>query len=81
MPAHDLAQRGEIGRAAGCGVEDGGHLAEVARAEETGGDDRQCFGVAVASVVELVDGAAGVGGVMGGSDVARGGHVRAGEHS
>ena len=59
MSAHDLAQRGEIGRAAGCGVEDGRHLAEVVRAEDAGGDDRECLRVDIAGVVELVDGATG----------------------
>ena len=58
VPAHDLAQRGEVGRAAGRGVEDRGHLAEVVGAEDAGCHDRQRLGVDVALVVELVDGAA-----------------------
>ena len=57
MPAHDLAQSGEIGRAAGCGVEDGGDLAEVVGAEDAGCHDRERLRVDVARVVELVDGA------------------------
>ena len=58
MVAHDLAQGGEIGRAAGGGVEDGGDLAEVVGAENAGGDDRERLGVDVvragADGVELI---------------------------
>ena len=59
MSAHDLAQRGEIRWAAGCGVEDGRDLAEVVGAEDSWGDDRERIRVDVAGVVELVEGAAG----------------------
>jgi hypothetical protein len=59
VAAHDLADRCEIGRAAGCGLEDGRDLAEEVGAEDTGGDDRERLGVDIAGVVEVVDGAAG----------------------
>ena len=41
VPAHDLAQRGVIGRSAGCGLEDGRDLAEVVRAEDARGSRPQ----------------------------------------
>jgi hypothetical protein len=56
---HDLAQRGEVRWAAGRGVEDRSDLAEEVGAEDAGGDDRERPGVALAGVVEVVDGAAG----------------------
>ena len=51
MSAHDLAQRGEVGRAAGGGVEDGGDFAEVVGAEDAGGDDRKRLGVEAGSLL------------------------------
>jgi DNA-binding MarR family transcriptional regulator len=45
VPAHDCCDRGEVGRAAGRGVEDGGEFAEVVWAENAGRDDRESLGV------------------------------------
>jgi hypothetical protein len=53
VSAHDLARCGEVGRASGCGVEDGCHFVEVVGAEHAGGDDRERSRVHVAGVVEL----------------------------
>ena len=58
MPAHDLAQSGEIRRAAGCSVEDGGDFAEVVGAQDSGCHDRERLCIDVDCVVELVDSAA-----------------------
>src|SRR5262245_66622431 len=55
VPAHDLAQRGEIGRAVSRRVEDGRDLAEVVGAENAWSDDRERLRVHVLCVVELVD--------------------------
>src|SRR4051794_20005197 len=59
VAAHYLSDCREIGRAAGCGIEDGRNLTEVVGAEDAGCHDRECLGIDVASVVELVDGATG----------------------
>src|SRR5215207_6026110 len=44
-----------VGRAASCGLDDGGHLAEVVRSEDAGADDRQHRRVDAMIVVEAVD--------------------------
>jgi hypothetical protein len=59
VAAHDLAERGEVRWAAGRGVEDRSDLAEEVGAEDAGGDDCERPGIALAGVVEVVDGAAG----------------------
>ena len=71
MSAHDLAQRGEIRRAAGRGVEDGRDLAEVVGAEDAGCHDRERLRVDVVGVVEVVDGAAGDAERLAGANVGR----------
>ena len=71
MLAHDLAQRGEIRRAAVRGVEDDRDLAEEVGTEDPRGDDRKRSGVDVAGVVEMVDGAAGDAKRVAGADVDR----------
>ena len=59
MFAHHLVECGEIGRTAGCGVEDRCDFAEVVGTEDARCHDRECLRVDVAGVVELMDGAAG----------------------
>ena len=54
MAAHDCSDRSQVGRAAGCLIEDRGDLAEVLGAEDAGSDDRQRLGTEVAGVRELV---------------------------
>ena len=58
VAAHDLADRGGVGRASRGGVEHGGDLVEVVRSEEAGRHDGQELRVAVVAVLEGVDGAA-----------------------
>src|SRR4051795_8220116 len=70
VAAHSLSDCREIGRAAGCRIEDGRNLTEVVGAEDAGRHDRECPGIDVASVVELVGGAAGDGECLPGADVA-----------
>ncbi len=71
VSAHDLTQRGEVGRAAGRSVEDGRDLAEVVGTEDAGRDDCQRLGVEIAGVVEVMDGAAGDVERLAGSDIGR----------
>jgi hypothetical protein len=71
VSAHDLTQRGEVGRAAGRSVEDGRDLAEVVGAEDAGRDDCQRLGVEIAGVVEVMDGAAGDVERLAGADIGR----------
>ena len=81
VPAHDRAEGGEIGRAAGCGVEDGRDLAEVVGTEDAGSDDRERFGVDVAGVVEPVDRATGDAEHLARADLDRRALDRPGQHS
>src|SRR5215203_5228937 len=39
VASHHFGERCGVGRAVGRGLDDGGHLAEVVRAEDTGADD------------------------------------------
>src|SRR5215207_8291347 len=55
MASHHVSERCGVGRAASCGLDDGDHLAEVARAEDAGADDRQHLRVDAMIVVEAVD--------------------------
>ena len=52
MLAHHGAERGQVGRPTGGGVEDRSDLAEEVRADAAGGGDRERPGVEVAAVVE-----------------------------
>src|SRR5215217_1236410 len=52
---HHFDERCGVGRAASCGLDDGSHLAEVVRAEDAGGDDREHLRVDAMIVVEAVD--------------------------
>jgi hypothetical protein len=79
VAAHDLAQRGEVRWATGRGVEDRSDLAEEVGAEDAGGDDRERPGVALAGVVEVVDGAAGDEERLARADLGRGALDRPGE--
>src|SRR6478736_9386677 len=58
MAEHHGSDRREVGRPTGRGVEDGRSVAEVAGAEDAGGDDRERPGVVLAEVVEPVHRAA-----------------------
>lgn len=59
MPVHDLAEGREVRRATGRGAQKVGDFAEVAGAEDTGGNDgeQRCGGGV--KVVEAMHGAAG----------------------
>src|SRR5881392_3534591 len=81
VPAHDLAQRGEIRRAARRGIEDGRDLAEEVGAEDARGDDCERLGIDLAPVVEVVDGAAGDKERLAGSEVGRRALDRPGQYS
>src|SRR5215204_383819 len=55
VASHHFPERCGVGRAASCGLDDSGHLAEVLRAEDAGADDREHLGVNLMIVVEAVD--------------------------
>src|SRR5215208_2380368 len=55
VASHHFSERCGVGRAASCGLNDGDHLAEVARAEDAGADDREHLRVDSMIVVEAVD--------------------------
>src|SRR5215210_7842117 len=55
MALHHFGERYGVRRAASCGLDDGGHLAEVVRAEDAGADDRKHRRVDLMVVVEAVD--------------------------
>src|SRR5215211_6295195 len=55
VASHHFPERCGVGRAASCGVDDSGHLAEVVRAEDARGDDREHRRVDLMIVVEAVD--------------------------
>src|SRR5215207_7299054 len=55
MASHHVSERCGVGRAASCGLNDGDHLAEVARAEDAGADDRQHLRVDLMIIVKAVD--------------------------
>ena len=77
MTSPSAANRAGRGR----GIEDGRDLAEVVGAEDARGDDRECLGVDVVRVVELVDGATGDAERLAGADVDRHALDRPGQHS
>src|SRR5919112_1574791 len=54
VASHHFGERYRVRRAASCGLDDGGHLAEVLRAEDAGADDRQHLRVDLLMVVEAV---------------------------
>src|SRR5919107_6209379 len=54
MASHHFGERYRVRRAACCGLDDGGHLAEVLRAEDAGADDRQHLRVSLLMVVKAV---------------------------
>src|SRR5215204_7540349 len=55
VASHHFGERYGVRRAASCGLDDGGHLAEVVRAEDAGADDREHRRVDLMIVVEAVD--------------------------
>src|SRR5215203_343796 len=55
VASHHFADRCGVWRTAGCCLEDVGHIAEVPRAEDAGGDDREHLRVGLMIVVETVD--------------------------
>src|SRR5215203_695738 len=55
VASHHFADRCGVWRAAGCRLEDVGHIAEVVGAEDAGGDDREHLRVGLMIVVEAVD--------------------------
>jgi hypothetical protein len=58
VAAHHRADRCEVGRPAGRGIEDGRDIVEVLGTEDAGRHDRERACVVVAGVVEAVDGPA-----------------------
>src|SRR5215212_1867543 len=58
VASHHFGERYGVGRAVSCGLDDGGHLAEVVRAEDARADDREHRRVDLMVVVEAVDGSA-----------------------
>src|SRR5918994_2949777 len=55
MASHHFGECYGVRRAASCGLDNGGHLAEVVRAEDAGADDREHLRVDLMVVVEAVD--------------------------
>jgi hypothetical protein len=59
MPPHDFGECRGVGwgwgYSCGCGFGDGGDFAEVVRAEDAGGDDRERSGGGSVKIVEAVD--------------------------
>src|SRR5215208_619341 len=55
VASHHFADRCGVWRTAGCCLEDLGHIAEVPRTEDAGGDDREHLRVGLMIVVEAVD--------------------------
>src|SRR5215217_3243593 len=55
VASHHFGDRCGVGWTACCSLEDLGHLAEVVRAEDAGGDDREHRRVDLVIVVEAVD--------------------------
>src|SRR5215207_11253884 len=55
VASHHFGERYGVRRAASCGLDDGGHLAEVLRAEDAGADDRKHRRVDLMIVVKAVD--------------------------
>src|SRR5215212_4972248 len=55
MASHHVAERYGVQRAASCGLDDGGHPAEVVKAEDAGADDREHRRVGLMIVVKAVD--------------------------
>src|SRR5215208_509566 len=56
VASHHFGERYRVRRAACCGLDHGGHLAEVVRAEDARADNREHLRVDVMIVVEAVDG-------------------------
>src|SRR5829696_2854315 len=54
VASHHFGERYGVRRAASCGLDHGGHLAEVVRAEDAGADDRKHLRVDLLMVVEAV---------------------------
>ena len=71
MAPHHQPDRCEVGWAARCSVENGCHLAEVVGVEDAGSDDRECPGVGIAGVVEVVDCATRDAENLAGADIGR----------
>src|SRR5215212_6553713 len=55
VASHHFGERYGVRRTASCGLDDGGHLAEVLRTEDAGADDREHLRVNAMIVVEAVD--------------------------
>src|SRR5215216_7021807 len=55
VASHHFRERYGVRRAASCTLDDGGHLAEVLRAEDAGSDDREHRRVDLMIVVKAVD--------------------------
>jgi hypothetical protein len=69
MTAHHRRHGGEVGRAAGRGVEDSRRLAEESRADDARSGNPDGLGIDITGVVEVMDGAAGDEDRFAGSDV------------
>src|SRR4051812_10743405 len=69
VAAHHRRHGGEVGRAAGRGVEDSRRLAEERRADDARSGDPDGLGIDSTGVVEVMDGAAGDEDRFAGSDV------------
>jgi hypothetical protein len=55
VASHHFGERYGVRRAASCGLDDGGHLAEVLRAKDAGADDREHRRADLMIIVKAVD--------------------------